>query len=117
MTRLRHNAVTHVGHVRKVNEDSLLALPDQRIFVVADGMGGHAAGDVASQIVVDAVAGLQLTDDPRAQMRALRLAIQGAHQTLLQEIELRGGGTMGATVVALMISGAHFVCFWAVRRE
>lgn len=113
MTRLRHNAVTHVGHVRKVNEDSILALPDQRIFVVSDGMGGHAAGDVASQMVVDAVAAVPLDLDPAEQMQTLRAALQGAHQGLLSEIEARGGGTMGATVVALMISGAHFVCFWA----
>ena len=113
MTRLRHNAVTHVGHVRKVNEDSILALPDQQVFVVADGMGGHAAGDVASQMVVDAVAALPLTSKPRDQMRALRHAVQRAHQNILDEIALQGGGTMGATVVALMISGGRFVCFWA----
>lgn len=113
MTRLRHNAVTHVGRVRKVNEDSILALPDQQVFVVADGMGGHAAGDVASQIVVDAVAALPLASDPRDLMRALRQAVQVAHQNILNEIALQDGGTMGATVVALMISGAHFVCFWA----
>ena len=113
MTRLRHSAVTHVGHVRKVNEDSLLALPDQRVFVVADGMGGHAAGDVASQMVVDAVAALPLAADPADQMRRLRDALQGAHRALLHEIDGRGGVTMGATVVALMVSDAHFVCFWA----
>jgi serine/threonine protein phosphatase PrpC len=113
MTRLRHNAVTHVGHVRKVNEDSILALPEQRVFVVADGMGGHAAGDLASQSVVDAVAGLPLTEDPRALMQSLREVLQGAHRNILSEIETRDGATMGATVVALMISGAHFVCFWA----
>lgn len=113
MTRLRHNAVTHVGRVRKVNEDSILALPDQQIFVVADGMGGHAAGDVASQMVVDAVAGLPLEFEPRTQMQALRDALLGAHNSILREIAATGAGTMGATVVALMISGGHFVCFWA----
>lgn len=113
MTRLRHNAKTHVGHVRKVNEDSILALPDQGIWVVADGMGGHAAGDQASQIVVDAVATLPLDSDPGTQMQGLRQSIQTAHKSILQEIDARGGGTMGAAVVALMVSGQHFVCFWA----
>ena len=42
--------------MRSVNEDSILALPDQRIWVVSDGMGGHTAGDFASQAVVEAVA-------------------------------------------------------------
>jgi serine/threonine protein phosphatase PrpC len=113
MTRLRHSAATHVGHVRKINEDSLLALPEQRVFVVADGMGGHAAGDVASQMVVDAVAALPVGLEPAEQMRALRDALQSAHTALRQEIDMRGVGTMGATVVALMVSEAHFVCFWA----
>tara|TARA_R110002049_G_scaffold10127_3_gene50384 strand:- start:87607 stop:88320 length:714 start_codon:yes stop_codon:yes gene_type:complete len=113
MTRLRHNAVTHVGLVRKINEDSILALPDQKIWVVADGMGGHAAGDLASQMVVDAVATLPLDIAPADQMQALREAIQRAHRSVLAEIAARGGVTIGATVVALMISGEHFVCFWA----
>lgn len=113
MNRLRHNAVTHLGHVRKVNEDSILALPEQRIWVVSDGMGGHAAGDVASQIVVDSVAALPLEAEPAELMQDLRRALQGAHQQLLQEIEARGGATMGATVVALMVANGHFVCFWA----
>lgn len=113
MTRLRHSALTHVGHIRKTNEDSILALPDQRIWVVSDGMGGHAAGDVASQIVVDAVATLPPQEDPGAQMQALRRALQGAHAAILGEIEARSGVTMGATVVAFMVADAHFVCLWA----
>lgn len=48
-------ARTHRGHVRSRNEDSLLADPDRHLFVVADGLGGHTAGDVASQIVVNSL--------------------------------------------------------------
>ena len=48
---LHHGARTDVGRVREVNEDSYLALPP--VFVVADGMGGHDGGDVASRIVVE----------------------------------------------------------------
>lgn len=49
---LRHEARTDVGHKRVVNEDSLLA--EHPVFIVADGMGGHEAGDLASAAVVDA---------------------------------------------------------------
>ena len=45
---IRFNARTHVGMVRKHNEDSILVLPDQQIWVVSDGMGGHEGGDYAS---------------------------------------------------------------------
>ncbi|MEH6655988.1 PP2C family protein-serine/threonine phosphatase [Loktanella salsilacus] len=113
MTRLRHTAITHVGKVRKVNEDSILSLPEQKVWVVSDGMGGHAAGDFASQTVVDTIATMPLRDGPAEQMQALRQSILTAHDTILAEIDARGGGTIGATVVALMISDAHFVCFWA----
>lgn len=105
-------SATCIGNVRARNEDAHGHLDDV-LFVVADGMGGHAAGDVASQMVIDAVAALPLESDPRDQMQALRRAIQGAHHSILGEIASTGAGTMGATVVALMISGAHFVCFWA----
>lgn len=113
MTRLRHAAVTHVGRVRKVNEDSILTLPDQNIWLVADGMGGHSAGDFASQTIVAQVAGQAHYDDPATQMRVLRQSIKAAHATILDEIAARNAGTIGAAVVALMISADFFVCFWA----
>ena len=60
---LHHGAATDVGRVREVNEDSFLAAPP--VFVVADGMGGHEGGDVASAIVVQEFARLADSYDPR----------------------------------------------------
>ena len=48
---------THVGMKRNHNEDNYLVVPDQRLFCVADGMGGHSSGEVASKIAVDELAG------------------------------------------------------------
>jgi protein phosphatase len=53
--KISYRAVTDVGRKRKGNEDALFLNPEQRLFVVADGMGGHAAGEVASRIAVDSI--------------------------------------------------------------
>jgi serine/threonine protein phosphatase PrpC len=112
MGPIRHNALTHVGRVRSVNEDSILALPDQRIWVVSDGMGGHTAGDFASQAVVEAVASVPADLPAADRMQAVRTAIARAHTAIRIEAERRAT-TVGATVVALMLAEEHFVAFWA----
>jgi serine/threonine-protein phosphatase Stp1 len=109
----RYTAQTHVGLKRKVNEDSVLALPEQDIWLVADGMGGHQAGDFASRAVADTVAMIPPGLDPTARMHALRDAITSAHQVIRTEAEARGAGVIGATVVALMMANGHFVGLWA----
>ena len=113
MMRLRHSAGTHVGLVRSINEDSILVLPDDHLWLVSDGMGGHAGGDFASQTVVECVAALPDLADAGDRMRALRASIHRAHALIRAESAARGGATIGATVVALMISDGHFVAFWA----
>src|SRR5690606_2826297 len=112
MGPIRHSALTHVGRVRPLNEDSILALPDQRIWVVSDGMGGHAAGDFASQAVVEAAASVSAELPAAERMQALRAALLRAHDAIRAEGERRDA-TIGATVVALMLAEEHFVAFWA----
>ncbi|MGX0978274.1 serine/threonine-protein phosphatase Stp1 [Roseovarius sp. MBR-51] len=113
MTHVRYSATTHVGHKRKVNEDSILALPDQLLWAVSDGMGGHDAGDFASQVVVDRIAMIHPDLPSQELIRALRDAINGAHDAIRAEAEARGSGTIGATVVTLAIANNHFAAFWA----
>lgn len=108
---IRFNARTHVGRVRKHNEDSILVLPGASIFVVSDGMGGHEGGDFASRVVVDAVA--LLPEMPATEkLGALRRALQEAHATILAEAARRQA-VMGATVVALVLADGHFGALWA----
>jgi len=111
--RIRFSASTHRGKVRKMNEDSVIALPEQGIWVVSDGMGGHSGGDFASQAVVDSVAMIQVGLPAGDLLQALRAAILNANDVILAEAESRGGVTIGATVVSLLIADGHFASIWA----
>ncbi len=109
---IRFNAKTHVGRVRKVNEDSILVLPDQHIWVVSDGMGGHEGGDYASRMVVDCIALLPPGLAAQDKMQQVRQALQSAHETIVAEAEHRGS-VIGATVVVLFLANGHFGALWA----
>ena len=112
LDQIRFNAKTHVGRVRKINEDAILALPDMQIWVVSDGMGGHEGGDFASRTVIDSIAVLPPDMAPEDKLGQIRRAIQAAHQVIVGESESRQA-TMGATVVALVLADGHFGALWA----
>ena len=104
---------THVGLKRKINEDSLLAESNRGLWVVADGMGGHDAGEVASNMVIDALRCLPVAAD----VDALAASAVGTLREVNRElIDLaRAGGarrTIGTTVVGLAIADRAFRCFW-----
>ncbi len=102
-----------VGLRREVNEDNLLARPDYGLWVVADGMGGHAAGDVASATIVEA---LNLTGVPASSedLRArVMQRLEGANRDILDHAARLDRGMIGATVVALLVYGPHFACIWS----
>ena len=113
MSRTRYSAASHVGRKRSTNEDRVLSLPEQDVWLVADGMGGHAAGEFASQVVVDCVATTRLGDIPEEKMRTLRSAINTAHRKIQNEAAARKAGSIGATVALLSVSDTKFFCLWA----
>jgi protein phosphatase len=105
-------AATHVGNVRSRNEDGLLARPEIGLWAVADGMGGHNAGDLASATVIDA---LQSIDYPNS---AAELLVQCEQQiaranSALVEIGHKRGSVVGTTVAVLLVHDRHFACIWA----
>lgn len=111
---------TDVGCVRKHNEDNLLIDADLGLFVVADGLGGHAAGEVASQIVIDKVG--QFISETVEQDRTwpleydvalpfdgnrLKAALMLSDLAIVEDIKANPEReSMGSTVVASLVHGA-----------
>lgn len=108
---LRVSALSDVGRVRAGNEDSLLVRPRKGLFAVADGMGGHVAGEVASALAVETLdrAVPEAADQP-VQLLAERLAsaVRDANARILEQgrdqPDTRG---MGTTLTAVAFPGAH----------
>ena len=106
-------ARTHVGLKRRLNEDAMLCRADLGLWAVADGMGGHDAGEVASAAVTDHLAALAPAVSLVDRRLAVHQALEQANQALLAKAEARATGTIGSTVVALAADGQAFVCLWA----
>ncbi len=126
MSTMIASAVTHVGNVRDHNEDSHVADADSQVFIVADGMGGHAAGEVASSTAVriaseawrslstrrhlEAYAEHGDAATRRAVVRAVRQGAVNAHLDILrqaQEDENKSG--MGTTFTGFAVAGGDAV--------
>jgi serine/threonine protein phosphatase PrpC len=103
---------TDVGKIRKLNEDSCLERPDLGLWAVADGMGGHAAGDLASQLVVNSLAKVKANGELSALTDFVEYSILSANNRLF-ELSQAQNQTTGSTVVCLLAVGKHCVCLWA----
>ena len=115
LPRLHVAACTDKGRVRLNNEDSYHVCPDQNLFVLSDGMGGAAKGEVASAMAVETV-GVSLrqnpslalpgkpefSDETNSLIHAIQLANRKIHEQGARDPASRG---MGATIVAVRISG------------
>ncbi|OYV42556.1 MAG: protein phosphatase [Acidocella sp. 20-57-95] len=107
-------AETNPGTVRKYNEDNLLARPELGLWAVADGAGGHHRGDLASSMIVEALAQIpqglgfdDLTD-------AVRASISATHRALRAAARARGPNVViASTFVGMIIHADKFCCLWA----
>ncbi len=104
--------LSHVGKVRTTNEDAWLARADLGIWAVADGMGGHARGDVASGTIVAELARIAPPADARSLRRDVDEALARA-DAQLKAAASSSAEISASTVVALLVFGAHFAVLWA----
>jgi protein phosphatase len=106
-------ARTDVGLVRSRNEDAFLDQPQRGLWAVADGMGGHAFGDLASGTVADALAALPAPESLADFVALARARLTQVNEALRLEARTRQVPVIGSTVVALLAFGAEAACLWA----
>lgn len=107
------SSATNVGTVRAMNEDAILARPEIGLWAVADGMGGHDAGNVASRMIVETLGELQKPDGLNDYVTSIENSILDANQRLLEYSEIvLDGRIVGSTFVGLMIYDQVGVCLW-----
>jgi serine/threonine protein phosphatase PrpC len=107
-------ARTHVGTVRRRNEDAVLERPDVGLWAVADGAGGHHHGDYASGSVIAALRDLPLAASGPLVFEEIKMILGHLNRQLRQQAaSIDPTAVIGTTVVAVLISGNQSFCLWA----
>lgn len=104
---------TNTGHVRDHNEDSFLADPQSGVWVVADGMGGHDAGDFASQTITEELARIDAADSIEDLQARFMKRLARAHTRLQDHAAAMDADTVGATLVGLLTFESNYLCVWS----
>ncbi|MBK8209083.1 MAG: serine/threonine-protein phosphatase [Rhodospirillales bacterium] len=105
---------SHAGAFREINEDPFLEAPDLGIWAVADGMGGHEAGQLASTMVVDALDAMVPAGVNERLSQSVRERLEQLNRRLREIAAKRyAGRIVGSTVAVLVIEGGAAVCLWA----
>jgi serine/threonine protein phosphatase PrpC len=105
---------THRGKRRQHNEDAVLSRSPSGLWVVADGMGGHQAGDVASAAITAALAAVPLSGSLSNRVDAVDDALMTVNDGLRLHASSRGlGTTIGSTVVVMVVEGDVGAVLWA----
>ncbi|KGJ94806.1 PP2C family protein-serine/threonine phosphatase [Colwellia psychrerythraea] len=105
---------TDVGTVRPLNEDSFLCQSEIGLWTVADGMGGHDGGSVASQLIVENLSHLSKKANLDDFVNDIENTVTDANNRLLEYSRVKlNGRIIGSTFVSLLIKGNVGVCLWA----
>ncbi len=106
-------AATHTGCVRDHNEDAFTVRAESGVWLVADGMGGHDAGDFASQTIAEEMSSVGVPISAGDLQARFTERLNRAHARIMQHSISLGGVTVGATVVGLLVFESSYACLWA----
>jgi len=111
---LRSWVATDTGPRRSHNEDALVDRPDLGVWAVADGAGGHDAGEVASGMIAAALGAIPPGLDAAEALNEIRTRVCAVHRALLAEAAAHGPEVIiASTVVILCVRTTHYACLWA----
>jgi PPM family protein phosphatase len=104
---------THQGRVRPINEDRFLSRPDFGVFAVADGMGGHSHGDIASSAIVQCMEDSLGSAAHAQKVNALSESLLRANDKIGGISRANGNIVMGSTIAGLVVTGSRFSVLWS----
>ena len=107
------SSVSHPGKVRERNEDSCLVRTDAGLWAVADGMGGHEAGDLASRILVESLNAIEKPEAALDLLEQCEAQIFRANQRIMDLSRAHNGAIIGTTAAVLLVRDEHYACVWA----
>ena len=106
--------ISHVGKIRSINEDAFIEKPQDGIWAVADGMGGHLSGDEASRAIVEGLSAVTATDTIDRLIVDVSDCLQTINANLLKRSRnQQTGQIMGSTVVVMLAAGNRCAALWA----
>jgi PPM family protein phosphatase len=103
---------THSGRVRPINEDRFLCKAGHGVFAVADGMGGHAHGDIASSAIIQAIDERMTLLSNGERVEAFSQSLVEANNTIKEISAANGNIIIGSTVAGLVTSPTQFFVLW-----
>ena len=106
-------AATHVGTVRKINQDAFVNRPDLGLWAVADGAGGHEGGEIASAEIAAALQSINVRLSAGEILVEVRSRLEAVHARLRALAARDAIAMCASTVVVLIVRNNHFACLWA----